>query len=759
MSRPPSSLSVARRAGAAAVVAACLALPCRAARWEKIEDCKLVLGEFMDGDSFHVQHGMKEYIFRLYFVDAPETDTALRERIEDQAAYWKIPPARIPRIGRKAARTTAKWLKPGFTVYTQWEDAGGASHLPRFFGVVMIGKTDLAEVLVSEGLARIYGATATLPNGLSADTFRQRLEAHENRARQKKKGVWSSVDEPEEDEEAVPEEEAEEAPEPAGPRWPNVPTVAFLRAEAFINLERFEEAEPELRALLEKYPDHPQKPRIEFYIGLCVAMQERFDDAIALLGRWMKDYPDDPLRSEAEFWLPIAMYYKGDHEQALPLFAAYAERYPMSVYAPEAEYRAALCRYALEDFKECAMELGAWLEKHPDHYFRWEARVTRADALAAIGMLDPARDNYLAACTPEAGAFYYLALTQLARVYKALATEKDFEDMAAAFARFIREMPESGNVVDAAYQAGWALRQAGRGDEARRLYWGVLEQYGDRKAWEGFDTLLDDLALLYRDLPDGTFEADHRRKYGEALESARMTLASRLALAEIRQKPEDERAAEAAAFEKRFQPDVLGAEGLAFLGAWHAQAGRPERALPLFERLLSAFPGSRYAALAHTRLAGAELEAGRNEEALEHATRALDSAAEPEVLMEATLMLARSLERLGRYEDAAQAYTTALSSRATPRRLKPEALLGLAACREALDQTREAIPYYQRVYVMYGAYTDAVAAAYLRSGKAFEKLNDIEAAVKTYREMLGLESLAGTPEAAEARRRLSELGS
>jgi len=51
-----------------------------------------------------------------------------------------------------------------------------------------------------------------------------------------------------------------------------------------------------------------------------------------------------------------------------------------------------------------------------------------------------------------------------------------------------------------------------------------------------------------------------------------------------------------------------------------------------------------------------------------------------------------------------------------------------------------------------------VASAYLRSGAAFEKLNDRQAAINTYREMLGLETMANTPEAVEARGRLAKLG-
>jgi hypothetical protein len=42
--------------------------------WIVLEDCRLIPNPANDGDSFHVSAGEKEYLFRLYLVDAPETD-------------------------------------------------------------------------------------------------------------------------------------------------------------------------------------------------------------------------------------------------------------------------------------------------------------------------------------------------------------------------------------------------------------------------------------------------------------------------------------------------------------------------------------------------------------------------------------------------------------------------------------------------------------------------------------------------------------
>lgn len=161
-------------------------------KWIKLEDCRLIDDEYMDGDSFHVRYDREDYIIRLYYVDAPETDTALADRIAEQAEYWGIEPDEIPRLGEKARRFTEQQLRRDFTVYTKWANAAGQSRQPRYFGVVLIGHKNLADLLVEEGLARVYGASVTMPDGRNATTIYDQLRALETRAKQQKKGAWGT---------------------------------------------------------------------------------------------------------------------------------------------------------------------------------------------------------------------------------------------------------------------------------------------------------------------------------------------------------------------------------------------------------------------------------------------------------------------------------------------------------------------------------------------------------------------------------------
>jgi len=197
-----------------------------ASQWEVLEGCQLRTNATVDGDSFHVMHKGREYVFRLYFVDAPETDLVQRDRVEDQAAYFGIATNEIARAGRLAAKFTRERLSGHeFTVITRWQNAMGRGTLARFYGVVLVAGQNLAEELVAHGLARIYGLRANWPDGPRSTMFINQLKNRELAAREQKRGVW--------DEKQFPRAKASTGP---GIDGTNQPTKAVQRGAARVEL-------------------------------------------------------------------------------------------------------------------------------------------------------------------------------------------------------------------------------------------------------------------------------------------------------------------------------------------------------------------------------------------------------------------------------------------------------------------------------------------------------------------------------------------
>ena len=159
-------------------------------QWIVLNNCRLIANPANDGDSFHASAGAKEYIFRLYMVDAPETDEMTPGRLVEQANYFGISVPQAIEVGRAATEFTREKLSEPFIVFTNMSDAMGQSRLERFYAYVQTKDGDLGGQLVRNGLARIYGFKAAPPGLRNLRVEMEKLQQLENAAKQEKIGAW-----------------------------------------------------------------------------------------------------------------------------------------------------------------------------------------------------------------------------------------------------------------------------------------------------------------------------------------------------------------------------------------------------------------------------------------------------------------------------------------------------------------------------------------------------------------------------------------
>jgi len=130
-------------------------------------------------------------VTRLYFVDTPEAETAYRDRIAEQAAYFGITKEQAIELAREASAFTEKHLAAPFTVWTRWRSALGRSALGRNYVIIITADgRDLNELLVENGLARIYGTKTALYDGRDSKKYVARLAELEAKAKAEKRGGW-----------------------------------------------------------------------------------------------------------------------------------------------------------------------------------------------------------------------------------------------------------------------------------------------------------------------------------------------------------------------------------------------------------------------------------------------------------------------------------------------------------------------------------------------------------------------------------------
>ena len=170
--------------------------------YEVYRNCALAEARSNDGDSFVVRlPSGKQAIFRLYFVDTPESafrsyagGETNHQRIADQAAEMgHITPEQAVEIGKVGMHFTLDLLasRP-FTIYTRWDSPFHDDRYHAHLEVQQDGKTLwLDELLIERGLARIKTKPADLPDGTPAAKHLAHLRDLERAAKQARRGVWS----------------------------------------------------------------------------------------------------------------------------------------------------------------------------------------------------------------------------------------------------------------------------------------------------------------------------------------------------------------------------------------------------------------------------------------------------------------------------------------------------------------------------------------------------------------------------------------
>lgn len=163
--------------------------------WDTLKNVTYKPQRWDDGDSFHVMlEDGNELILRLYFVDTPEEEKVYADRIRDQAAYFGISEEAVMALGHKASAFTKDILSKPFTVQTRWHKALGRSKHDRWYcQIVTADGKDLAQELVRNGFARIYGTRTILPDNRDSKTYIAELKVIEEEAKAAKRGGWGQM--------------------------------------------------------------------------------------------------------------------------------------------------------------------------------------------------------------------------------------------------------------------------------------------------------------------------------------------------------------------------------------------------------------------------------------------------------------------------------------------------------------------------------------------------------------------------------------
>lgn len=534
------------------------------------------------------------------------------------------------------------------------------------------------------------------------------------------------------------------------------PWALFLRAEAYQKLYQFDKAVQDFKQVAAAGDKFPQGERANFMVGYSLLMQEKYLEAYDQLSRHAQLYPKGGLREQAAYWAAMAQYFAKNHETARSAFAVFIKDYPQSQLKSDAIYRRAHVLVQQQNYSDAYKELEAFLKAYPDSQRYDEAASLLGDSYFALGEIERGIDAYNKVSASNMRMFEY-AYFRIGQAYKAL---EEPDKMLEHYQAFIRGYPKSNRVIEALYQSAWVLRQKGKDEEARKIYWDAIQEYGNDADRTAVEDMLVSLGKLYK--------GDQRQvlllklsDMAEGAEDKRKLLAARLIWAEAKLQPKDG-AAQAQKLMLRgaalITPENASPNLLADFGDALRLSGDGKRAEEFYQGMLAWHPRSPQKDRAYAGLGLLAMADDKEKKALDWFALFEKESSQSPLRSQVLSSRAELLYKRKQYSEAIAQLEEILKIPSARGIKWVEALNRIGEIYLESGDPKKAIPYFQRIYVMYGRWSEYVAKAYWQSGQAFEKLSMMDEAKKTYAEFTANTALASTPEYAKAKERLKALG-
>jgi TolA-binding protein len=566
------------------------------------------------------------------------------------------------------------------------------------------------------------------------------------------------------------------------PRHDAVAELAFLSAENDFLAGDTENAARGFEHYVQAHPRDPQALKAKFRLGLSLYRLEQFDEAAQWLSEVVDAARGDALLRPALLALGDIHFHRGEWKQAETLLSVYAD-FPDEPSADDAMLKLALARQRQERLDDALNAYARLLKQFPQSAHRVQASFERGQCLVALKRLDEAAAAFESVAADAPGTtFAAHALNQLAAI---ASSSGQTEKAAAIYAQLAEKAPEGELQESALFQRAQALTADGKFSEAQAAYDDYLRRFatgphaaeaGARRAMAlarqdrhpdalaAMETLGPSVmaslpsplraALLYekgwclRAVGRTDDAARAFREVEEEPSPAGYELHAMLELAAIESAAQRWKEAVTilerlrAAIADRSPPpaEPLPEQCLYRLAAAQFALGNFDKAAPLFEVVVTAYPQSAAIASAHYYAGESAFKLGKFDKAVSHFTRVVKEHKDHEVLEPSLLRLGESLAQLQRWALSEQTFATCLD-RFGGSDSALQAQFGVGWARENQQRYEEAMAAYAKVVA--GPQTQTAARAQFQIGQCLFAQQKFEDAS---RELLKVDILYAYPE-------------
>lgn len=517
----------------------------------------------------------------------------------------------------------------------------------------------------------------------------------------------------------------------------------------------YDPAEAHFRRLTSNFADSAYYEDARFRIGVCEFGREDLEASGRTFEKFVADFPDSVLRGEAEVFLGDVSAAAARVDKALSHYGRVGDFTDQMRFIDHATFQSGRLLEANGRYAEMAEIFQNYINRYREAADISSAVFQLGRAKELLGRPEEMLEEYLAAVErfgddPQAegvDAILRTYATKDAEHRNALAANLALRDQLRTDAAFRERLAR-----ERTFRVSW-FRENPLADEAFRNSVNRDPEYAERLVTDaGFrESLLSDYVRRNERFPtQGPIEI-FRDLHLRATSQGQRTL-------ELRLLPILERLGLPVSEGRAFGDDDLELASADTL-VWIADARRATDAAlaqRAYTRVVEAYPESGAVRPALMGLGELMAQAGDHEVALGYFQQAQDLfPAAPEAGW-ARLRQGDMLRQLGRTEEAVERYQDVVRTREWRGPVTVQAQFQIGQTYFEAEDWLKAHGYFQRVYVAFPQFEQWASLAYLRSGQALERLNRIDEARNTYREMLSNPLYERTAAAAEARQALGQ---
>jgi len=289
--------------------------------------------------------------------------------------------------------------------------------------------------------------------------------------------------------------------------------LIFLWGQNYYELERYEEAEPKFRELLNDYPDSqfaenayyslgnlyyqlkqyeqsrqafkkilnefPNSSRIDdaqFFIARCFFDEANYDQAHLEFEK-VQAVDNQPLLAQSGYYNGLSLLRMGRNQDALTIYQKFVADFPNSVYIPAAYFDMGTIHGKLKEYDEATRNYEQAIQHTKDEITKSEIQFhignnyyEQEDYQSAVDAYRKLMEDY-----PES-VYIPEARFMIGESYWGV---NDYENALTAYMDVLEKDPEGDHVVESKYRMGECHYQIGDKEMALEWYQDVIDNYPD----------------------------------------------------------------------------------------------------------------------------------------------------------------------------------------------------------------------------------------------------------------------------------------